>query len=121
MFPATERLTVPLLELVDFQGLPTMARGRGAPLELAIYLNAVLSDPYDFRGKHTEIVTTVRELSAFLFGDGFRTPGKWNPASKWPRVRQAALNADRLSRPDRFPDGRPGLRLLPAETFGKTD
>ena len=40
MFPGPPGPHVPLLELVDRHGIPTMARGRGAHLELGVYVGA---------------------------------------------------------------------------------
>ena len=97
LFPAPDGPRVPLLELVDAHGVPTMVQGRGAPLELATYVAACIMTPHDLRATRGRIVTTVRELAGFLFG-----PGKWKPGPKgdrpghWERVREAALSAGRL-------------------------
>ena len=48
MFPETGP-RVPLLELADVRGGPIMARGRGAPLDLRIFVGAVLWTPHHAR------------------------------------------------------------------------
>ena len=110
LFPAPDGPRVALLELTDAHGVPTMAQGRGAPLELAVYVGACILTPYDFRARRARLVTSVRELAAFLFG-----PGKWRPGRKgdrpgdWQRVRDAALHASGLWLPVPHPDGAPDL------------
>lgn len=110
MFPAPEGPRVALLELTDAYGVPTMAQGRGAPLELAVYVGACILTPYDFRARRARLVTTVRELRSFLFG------AKWRPRSAggdrpgdWQRVRDAALHASGLWLPVPHPTGAPDL------------
>ena len=49
LLPAPEGPRVPLLELVDRYGVPTMAQGRGAPLELAVYIGACILTPHRVR------------------------------------------------------------------------
>jgi len=106
LFPAPEGPRVALLELTDAHGVPTMAQGRGAPLELATYVAACVLTPYDFRTGRARLVTSVRELRSFLFG------AKWRPRSAggdrpgdWQRVRDAALHASGLWLPVPHPDG----------------
>ncbi len=102
---APEGPHVPLLDLCDAYGVPTMTRGRGAPLELAIYIGACILTPYDFRAKPACIVTTVRELRAFLFGSAWRPGPTGNRPGDWRRVRDAALHASRLWIPIPHPAG----------------
>ena len=45
LLPAPEGPRVPLLELVDRHGVPTMVQGRGAPLELAVLHRGLSLDP----------------------------------------------------------------------------
>ena len=110
LFPAPDGPRVALLELTDAHGVPTMAQGRGAPLELAVYVGACILTPYDFRDRRARLVTNVRELKAFLFG-----PGRWRPGATgnrpgdWQRVRDAALHASGLWLPVPHPDGAPDL------------
>ena len=66
LLPAPEGPRVPLLELVDRYGIPTMARGRGAPLELAVYIGACILTPHPVRATRSRLVTTVRELRGLL-------------------------------------------------------
>ena len=109
LFPAPDGPRVALLELTDAHGVPTMAQGRGAPLELAVYVGACILTPYDFRARRARLVTSVRELAAFLFG-----PGKWRPGRKgarpgdWQRVRDAALPCVRTVAPGSAPGRRAG-------------
>ena len=94
--PAPEGPRVPLLELVDRYGVPTMAQGRGAPLELAVYIGACILTPHRVRVSRGRLVTTVRELRDFLFGPTWRPGPIGNRPGDWERVRAAALNASDL-------------------------
>ena len=85
-----------LLELVDRYGVPTMAQGRGAPLELAVYIGACILTPHRVRVSRGRLVTTVRELRDFLFGPTWRPGPTGNRPGNWERVRAAALNASDL-------------------------
>ena len=96
MFTHVEGPRVPLLELVDRYGVPTMTRGRGAPLELAVYIAACILTPNRVRGNRRVLVTTVRELRDFLFGPTWRPGPTGNRPGDWERVREAALTADGL-------------------------
>ena len=49
LLPAPEGPRVPLLELADVRGGPIMARGRGAPLDLRLFVGAVLWTPHHAR------------------------------------------------------------------------
>ena len=95
MFPV-DGPRVPLLELVDRYGVPTMRRGRGAPLELAVYIAACILTPNRVRGSRRVLVTTVRELREFLFGPTWHPSPTGNRPGDWERVREAALNASDL-------------------------
>lgn len=96
LLPAPSGPRVPLLELVDRYGVPTMLQGRGAPLELAVYIGALLLTPHQERRNYTEVVTTVREVRDFLFGGTWRPGPTGNRAGDWARVREAALNTSGL-------------------------
>ena len=87
---------VPLLELVDRYGVPTMVQGRGAPLELAVYIGACLLTPHQARKRYSELVTTVRELRSFLFGRNWHPSPTGNRPGDWERVREAAINTGEL-------------------------
>ena len=98
LLPAPEGPRVPLLELVDRYGVPTMAQGRGAPLELAVYIGACILTPHRVRASHGRLVTTVRELRDFLFGPTWHPSPTGNRTGDWERVREAALSAGDLWR-----------------------
>ena len=55
---------VAILEVSDAYGVPTMARGRGAPLELGVFVSAATMTPTDARRGRATVVTTVRETGA---------------------------------------------------------
>ena len=81
---------VPLLELADASGVQSMARGRGAPLDLRLVVEAVLSVPYEHRATpETRIVWTVGELLTAL------EPPKprGGELAAWGRIRRAILEA----------------------------
>ena len=82
--------------LVDRYGVPTMAQGRGAPLELAVYIGACILTPHRARVSRGRLVTTVRELRDFLFGPIWHPSPTSNRPGDWERVRAAALNASDL-------------------------
>ena len=96
MFPHVDGPRVPLLELADRYGVPTMTRGRGAPLELAVYIAACILTPNRVRGSRRVLVTTVRDLRNFLFGPSWHPGSTGNRPGDWERVREAALRADGL-------------------------
>ena len=96
LLPAPEGPRVPLLELVDRYGVPTMAQGQGAPLELAVYIGACILTPHRVRVSRGRLVTTVRELRDFLFGPIWHPSPTGNRPGDWERVRAAALNASDL-------------------------
>ncbi len=85
-----ERLRVPLLELADATGVRSMAQGRGAPLDLRLVVEAVLSVGMESRADAAvRIVWTVRELLEAL------EPAhpRGGILSAWGRVRAAVLSA----------------------------
>ena len=73
-----------------------MAQGRGAPLELAVYIGACILMPHRVRVSRGRLVTTVRELRDFLFGPIWHPSPTSNRPGDWERVRAAALNASDL-------------------------
>ena len=52
---------VPILELSDWRGVPTMARGREAPLDLRLAVGACVLTPHAARAARGRLVVTVRE------------------------------------------------------------
>ena len=90
---------VPQLEMADAAGLPTMARGRGAPLELRLAVGACLLTPLEARSQHRRLVVAVRALRDWLF------PRGWERRRDWPRIRHAL----RTARDYTIPVGRGGL------------
>ena len=86
MFPGTGP-RIPLLDLVDVRGGPIMAKGRGAPLDLRLFVGACLLFPHSVRASRGRLATTVRELRDFLYPHG------WQRGRDWPRIREALLKA----------------------------
>ena len=116
LLPTTEGPRVPLLELSDWRGVPTMARGRGAPLDLRLAVGACILTPHVARAARGRLAVTVRELRDFLFPHG------WQRGRDWPRVRSALWRA----RDYVLPDGRGywlpfALRYDPGEDAGLED
>ena len=66
---------VAMLELADARGGPIMARGRGAPLDLRLFVAACVMTPLTVREAQEPLVTTVRELRDFCFRTGGRSAG----------------------------------------------
>ena len=87
LLPAPGGPRVPLLELSDWRGVPTMARGRGAPLDLRLAVGACILTPHVARAVRGRLVVTVRELRDFLFPHG------WKRRRDWPRIRDALYRA----------------------------
>ena len=87
LLPAPEGPRVPLLELSDWRGVPTMARGRGAPLDLRLAVGACILTPHAARAARGRLAVTVRELRDFLFPNG------WERRRDWPRIRAALFGA----------------------------
>ena len=94
MFPRVEGPRVPLLELADIRGGPIMAKGRGAPLDLRLFIAACLLTPRDARASRRRLAVTVRDLRRFLFPHG------WERRRDWPRVRAALWKARDYTIPD---------------------
>ena len=67
LLPPREGPCVPILELSDWRGVPTMARGRGAPLDLRLAVGACVLIPHAARAARGRLVVSVRELRDFLF------------------------------------------------------
>ena len=99
MFPETGP-RVSLLELADVRGGPIMARGRGAPLDLRIFVGAVLWTPHHARATRGRLAVTVRELRDFLYPNG------WTRARHWPAIQEALLRARDYLIPGVFPSER---------------
>lgn len=81
---------VPLLEVADAYGVVSMARGRGAPLDLRLVVEALLSVPPEHRTAETPIVITVGELLAALSGPKPRG----GRLAEWQRIRAALCAAN---------------------------
>ena len=64
-------------------GEPVMARGRGAPLDLRLFVAACVMTPLDVRETRVPLVTSVRELRDFCFPNG------WKKKRDWPVARQS--------------------------------
>ncbi len=117
LLPAPEGPRVPVLELSDSRGVPTMARGRGAPLDLRLAIASCIMTPIALRKTEGRIVTTVRELRDFLYPNG------WQRGRDWPRIREALYRAPSYSFPGpfRIPEGLAkrwvpfGLQVEPGE------
>ena len=87
---------VPLLDLADAAGLPVMARGSSAPLQLRLFIKAIMSVPLENRTRPVvRIAVTVRELVAGLWpvhaGSGGRSG--WRATRDWPKLRHALMRA----------------------------
>ena len=76
---------VAMLELADARGGPIMARGRGAPLDLRLFVAACVMTPLTVRYAQEPLVTTVRELRDFCFPNG------WKKRRDWPALRSALV------------------------------
>ena len=87
LLPAPEGPRVPLLELADVRGGPIMSRGRGAPLDLRLFVGACLWTPHHARATRGRLAVTVRELRDFLYPNG------WTRARHWPAIQEALLRA----------------------------
>ena len=97
LLPRPEGPRVPILELADWRGIPTMARGRGAPLDLRLAVAACVLTPHVARAARGRLVVTVRELRDFLFPNG------WERRRDWPRIQDALWKAHTYMLPGRFP------------------
>ena len=105
---------VPILELADIRGGPVMARGRGAPLDLRLFVAACVLTPYVARGGERPLAVTVRELRDFLFPNG------WQRWRDWPRIRKALYRVHNYAIPGPFlwMDGRIVRDWLPVALKG---
>ena len=79
---------VPILELADARGGPIMAQGRGAPLDLRIFVAACVMFPFEATaegapGRVVRLSPTVRMLRDFCFPNG------WQRGRDWPKMRAA--------------------------------
>lgn len=100
LLPAPDGPRVPLLELADVRGGPVMARGRGAPLDLRLFVGACLWTPHHARSARVRLAVTVRELRDWLW------PRGWERRRDLPKLREALWRARDFT----IPDGR-GLWL----------
>ena len=95
----------------DVRGGPIMARARGAPLDLRIFVGAVLWTPHHARATRGRLAVTVRELRDFLYPNG------WTRGRHWPAIQEALLRARDYLIPGVFPSERGnvhGWATLPA-------
>ena len=87
---------VPLLGIADATtGGAVTAQGRGAPLELAVPVEAMLSIPPSHRSLKdgVTVAVTVRELRDALW------PRGWQRNRDWPRLQEALVTLDRRTIP----------------------
>ena len=69
------------------RGGPIMARGRGAPLDLRLFIGACLWTPHGARAARGRLAVTVRELRNFCYPNG------WKQVRDWPAIQAALLRA----------------------------
>lgn len=98
LLPSGETPMVPLLELADVRGGPVMARGRGAPLDLRLFVGACLWTPHRMRSARGRLAVKVRELRDFLYP----TPGTFKMSRHWPVIRRALWRAGGYWLPGRY-------------------
>ena len=79
------------LQLYDLGGGSSLERGRGAPLALRLFIEAILSVPLDDRDRPVAMSVTLRELLSWLY-PGQRQP---RPNEYWPRLNAAVEALDR--------------------------
>lgn len=96
LLPRPEGPRVPLLELADYRGIASMARGRGAPLDLRLAVAVCVLTPHAVRAAQGQIAVTVRELRDFLFPNG------WQRNRDWPRIQTALWKAHNYMLPGRY-------------------
>ena len=72
---------VPLLDLVDASGVPVMAQGKGAPLELRFAVRSMITVQVNDRSNHVRMAVSLRELKEGLFPNG------WQRNRDWPRLK----------------------------------
>ena len=86
-----------LLSLYDQAGGETERPGRGAPLDLRVFVGALLSVPETARdGRDVRIPITVGELADWLYPNGW---DRSNRRRGWESFRQSLKNLDRLRVP----------------------
>ena len=72
---------IPLLALSDASGVPVTSAGQGAPLELAVPVEAFLSiKPVDRKRESVRLAISIRELRDGLW------PRGWQRGRDWPRL-----------------------------------
>ena len=86
-----------LLSLYDQAGGETERPGRGAPLDLRVFVGALLSVPETARdGRDVRIPITVGDLADWLYPNGW---DRSNRRRGWESFRQSLKNLDRLRVP----------------------
>ena len=73
-----------------------MAKGRGAPLDLRLFVGACIMAPYEARKRGSRLAVTQRELRDFLF------PNRWQRNRDWPAIQRALRRAHTYEIPGRF-------------------
>ena len=93
LHPDDAAAAVPLLELADAHGAQSIARGRGAPLDLRLVVESVLSVSYELRERESvRIAWTVDELLAAAFPNGYHLARSGRRPGDWTRMRAAVLS-----------------------------
>ena len=98
LLPSGDAPMVPILELVDQRGGPIMARGRGAPLDLRLFVGACLWTPHNVRSGRVRLAVKVRELRDFVYPN----PGTFKLSRHWPIIRAALWRAGGYWLPGRY-------------------
>ena len=117
---ARDDVRVPILELADVHGVQSMARGRGAPLELRLAVEALLSFRLDERWEDTiRIAWRVADLLDAVKPNptgrrrGGGDPRRGGRPDDWTRVQSALKSLDEKAWvPWAQPSGRPGVWRL---------
>ena len=86
LLDVADRNRVPILEIVDATGMPIMARGKGAPLELRFAVRSLVAvKPEDRQHTSVRIAVTLDELAAAMY------PRRWRNRD-WPKLRHVLLS-----------------------------
>ena len=101
------------LTLYDLGGGRSMTRGRGAPLALRIFVEMVLSVPWEVRDRGAAFPldpVRLRDFIRWLYPH----PREWRLSKDWPRLRDAlaALGSPQALIPFEHADGRSWLRQV---------
>lgn len=90
LFPdVAPKKRVPILDLVDAAGVPVMARGRGAPLPMRLFVRTLATvKPEDRHLPNAQMALSLRELR-----DGLFPRGSYRPSKDWPKLHHALMHA----------------------------